>query len=86
MAVFSAGAGKIETYEQCCWQVKGQGQFRPLKGSDAFIGEIDTLETVEEYRVEMLLDEKFKAEIVTAFKKAHPYEVPAFDFVRVESV
>ena len=85
-AVFLAGAGKIETYDQCCWQVKGQGQFRPLKGSNAFIGEVGRLENIEEYRVEMLLDNAFKTEVFKAFKSAHPYEVPAFDFVKVESV
>jgi hypothetical protein len=85
-AVFAAGAGKIDTYDQCCWQVKGQGQFRPLAGSNAFIGEQGKLEEVDEYRVEMLLDDALKREILNAFKEAHPYEVPAYDFVKVEQV
>ncbi len=45
-AVFAAGAGRIGNYEQCCWQVEGQGQFRPLAGSDPAIGEQGELETV----------------------------------------
>jgi hypothetical protein len=32
-AVFNTGAGKIGNFDQCCWQVLGQGQFRPLSGS-----------------------------------------------------
>ena len=33
-AVFTAGGGEVGDYDRCCWQVKGQGQFRPLEGSD----------------------------------------------------
>ena len=33
LAVFEAGAGRQGNYDQCCWQVLGEGQFRPLAGS-----------------------------------------------------
>jgi len=83
-AVFSAGAGKIETYDSCCWQGKGQGKYRPLTGSEPFVGFKDHLETIDEYKVEMLLEDKHKVDVLKAFKKAHPYEVPAYDFVSIE--
>ncbi|MGI9286142.1 MAG: NGG1p interacting factor NIF3, partial [Pseudomonadales bacterium] len=38
-AVFAAGAGRVGDYENCCWQVLGEGQFRPLEGSQPHIGE-----------------------------------------------
>lgn len=38
-AVFAAGAGAMGDYQHCCWQVLGQGQFRPMPGSQPFIGE-----------------------------------------------
>jgi len=31
--MFKAGAGSIGNYEACSWQVLGEGQFRPMKGS-----------------------------------------------------
>lgn len=78
-AIFQAGAGRIGDYDQCCWQIKGQGQFRPLPGSQPFIGESGALEVVEEYRVEMVCaDDRIRA-AVAALKRAHPYEEPAFD-------
>ena len=43
-AVFAAGAGRIGDYEHCAWQVLGEGQFRPLQGSNPFIGSQDVLE------------------------------------------
>lgn len=85
-ALFDAGAGRIGDYEHCAWQVLGQGQFRPLAGSQPFIGSQDTLESVAEYRVEMVCADAVLKAVVTAFRRAHPYEEPAFDVVRVEDL
>lgn len=83
-AVFAAGAGRIGAYEACCWQIKGQGQFRPLPGSNPFIGNHDELETVAEYRVELVCADEHIHAAVAALKQAHPYEEPAYDVLRVE--
>jgi len=80
-AVFQAGAGRIGNYDSCCWQTKGQGQFRPLKGSEPYLGKQDTVERVEEYRVEMVCPANCLEEVVRALFQAHPYEEPAFDVV-----
>ena len=81
LAVFAAGAGKIGDYDSCCWQVSGQGQFRPQVGSTPFVGQVGTVETVAEYRVEMVCDEQFLKAAVLALLEAHPYEEPAWDVV-----
>lgn len=78
-AVFSTGAGKIGDYDYCCWQVKGQGQFRALQGSNPFIGQQGVIESVEEYRVELVCEDALIRAAVTALKQAHPYEEPAYD-------
>lgn len=78
-AVFSTGAGKIGDYDHCCWQVKGQGQFRALQGSNPFIGQQGVIESVEEYRVELVCEDAVTQAAVTAMKQAHPYEEPAYD-------
>ena len=85
-AVFRAGAGRIGNYDCCCWQVLGQGQFRPLKGSNPFVGSQDKIETVAEYRVEMVCKKTRIEEAVTALKLAHPYEEPAWEVFKLESV
>lgn len=89
-AVFNAGAGKIGHYDQCCWQVLGRGQFRPLMGSDPFIGDspkqgeaLGRTTYVDEYRVEMVCDEGCIKAAVEALKAAHPYEEPAYDVWRL---
>ncbi|NLC99236.1 MAG: NGG1p interacting factor NIF3 [Gammaproteobacteria bacterium] len=84
-AVFAAGAGAIGDYQNCCWQVLGQGQFRPLAGSQPFIGEQDQLEQVAEWRVEMVVVAAYIKPVMTALKAAHPYEEPAYAVYRLES-
>lgn len=82
-ALFAAGAGSIGDYEQCCWQVQGTGQFMPLAGSAPHIGKQESLETVDEWRVEMVVDDAFITAAVIALKEAHPYETPAYDVIKV---
>ena len=83
-ALFAAGAGKIGNYDCCCWQASGTGQFRPLKGSDAFIGECGKVEKVEEIKIELLCPEDKIKKIIAVLKKAHPYETPAFQYWTVK--
>lgn len=78
-AIFDAGGGCIGDYEQCCWQVLGQGQFRPRAGAQPFIGTQGELEKVAEYRVELVCSDELIASAVAALKAAHPYEEPAYD-------
>ena len=82
-ALFAAGAGTIGDYQYCCWQVKGTGQFMPLVGSRPHIGVQDRLETVEEWRVEMVVAKAVIETVIAALKRAHPYETPAYDVIEV---
>ena len=85
-AVFAAGAGRIGNYDQCCWQALGQGQFRPLEGSDPYLGEQDRVEIVSEYKVEMVCDGACIKDAIAALKEAHPYEEPAYDVWKLEKI
>jgi hypothetical protein len=82
-ALFAAGAGRIGNYDSCCWQTAGEGQFRPLEGSDPFIGTAGRVERVPEYRVELVLAEDRARPVLAALLDAHPYEEPAWDLVRL---
>ena len=77
-AMFAAGAGRIGTYDQCCWQVEGLGQFRPLAGNQAFVGETNQLEQVPEYKVEMVCTDAVIKAVIQAMMSAHPYEEVAY--------
>ncbi len=78
-AVFAAGAGKLGNYDQCCWQVLGRGQFRPLPGANPYCGKAGELECLPEYRVELVCADEYIRPAIAALRAAHPYETPAFD-------
>lgn len=83
-AMFDAGAGKIGDYDSCCWQTQGTGQFRPLPGSDPFIGKSGgDVELVAEYKVEMVCEKQLLKKVIAALRQAHPYEEPAFDVIEL---
>ncbi len=83
-ALFEAGAGRIGNYDCCAWQTLGQGQFRPLAGSEPYLGTTGEIERVAEYKVEMVCAEEVVAKAVAALRQAHPYEEPAFEVWRTE--
>ena len=84
-ALFAAGAGKIGRYDQCCWQVLGEGQFRPLPGSAPFVGEQGQVQHEAEFRVEMVCKEACLNAVIQALIAAHPYEEPAWSAWPVRS-
>lgn len=83
-AMFDQGAGRLGHYEHCAWQVLGQGQFRPMNQAKPFLGQQGIVETIDEYLVEMVCEEKYIKAVINALKKTHPYEEPAFSVVRLE--
>lgn len=79
-ALFAEGVGKIGEYDCCAWQTLGVGQFRPLSGSQPFIGQQGNIETVEEYLVEMICDDSLVDIAQRILLESHPYEEPAYGF------
>lgn len=84
-AMFAAGAGRVGDYDCCAWQVRGEGQYRPGAGSNPFKGERDRLETVDEYKVEMVCSAECLEAAVAALKTSHPYEEVAYSVFRTET-
>lgn len=84
-AMFSVGAGRVGDYDCCAWQTLGQGQFRPLEGSNPFLGNHGQVESVNEFKVEMVCTLELKAAVIAALKSAHPYEEVAYCVIRIES-
>lgn len=82
-AVFAAGGGRIGDYDHCAWQTLGQGQFRPLDGSQPFLGQNGQVEVVEEWKVELVVADDLIAQVVAALKQSHPYETPAYEVWRL---
>ena len=83
-AVFEAGAGKMGDYDCCSFQTLGEGQFRPLDGSNPFLGQQGQVEVVREYRVETICPANCLQSVISALRLSHPYEEPAIDLWKLE--
>lgn len=78
-ALFTAGAGRFDRYDQCSWQVWGQGQFRPIGAANPHTGQLDKLTVASEWRLELVVTQTCLKAAVAAMLKAHPYEEVAFE-------
>lgn len=84
-AISAAGAGHIGNYSHCTFRTEGTGTFKPLEGTNPFIGSQGQLEKAEEIRLETIVpQEKLKATI-KALIESHPYEEVAYDIYPLEN-
>lgn len=73
-ALYSAGVGQIGNYDHCSFLVNGKGTFRPNQNANPHIGTTDTDEEVIENRIEVIFPAHLENQVMTALRKAHPYE------------
>jgi hypothetical protein len=78
-ALFAAGAGRIGDYERCSWYTAGTGTFLGGEGTAPAVGAAGREERVPELRLETVFPAARHDDVVTALRRAHPYEEPAFD-------
>jgi len=82
-AVFAAGAGTMGNYSNCGFKSEGTGSFKPLKGAKPTIGKKGKLQKVSEIRFETIVPAEKLDKVIAAMRKAHPYEMPAFDIIKL---
>ncbi|AIF43408.1 Nif3-like dinuclear metal center hexameric protein [Virgibacillus sp. SK37] len=78
-AFSSAGAGHIGDYSHCTFQTNGKGTFKPLEGSNPYIGNQNEIEFVNEAKMETIVQKSKLSKAVDNLLHAHPYEEPAYD-------
>jgi len=83
--MFEAGAGYIGQYDECSFNTSGEGTFRPLSGSNPFVGEQGKRQLESEIRIEMIVESWKLNSVLAAMQVAHPYEEVAFDVLALEN-
>lgn len=78
-ALGDAGAGWIGNYSHCTFAAAGTGTFRPLPGTNPYIGRVGRLEQVHEVRLETILPASLAKRVIEVMLAAHPYEEVAYD-------
>lgn len=84
-ALFAAGAGHIGQYEEVGFSVKGTGFFKAGPGASPFVGELGKRHYEEETKIEVIYPAHLESGLVSALKKAHPYEEVAYDLVELRN-
>ncbi|MDD5072032.1 MAG: hypothetical protein PHQ42_04860 [Patescibacteria group bacterium] len=80
-AIGRVGAGEQGKYKFCSGSYKAIGRFIPQKGAHPAIGQTGKLEEVEEEIITTICHKDLVEKVVTAIKKAHPYEEPPIDII-----
>jgi len=85
-ALFDAGAGNIGNYDQCSYNLSGQGTFRASGAANPFVGERNKLHTEDEIRMELVFPVYLEQKLVAALLKNHPYEEVAYDIYPLKNL
>ncbi|WP_317900128.1 Nif3-like dinuclear metal center hexameric protein [Aurantibacillus circumpalustris] len=84
-ALFAAGAGNIGNYDQCSFNLEGNGTFRGNEQSKPFIGKANELSKEKEIRIETLFESANQTKIISALLGSHPYEEIAYDIYTLDN-
>lgn len=86
-ALFAAGAGDIGKYHECSFNTPGMGTFRPGQDTNPAIGQSGgPRESVNEVKIEVLVDKARRHQVLDALRAAHPYEEVAYEIVALQNV
>jgi dinuclear metal center YbgI/SA1388 family protein len=82
-AMHDAGAGYIGNYSECSFSFDGEGTFLPNEDANPTSGVHHILSREKEWKVEVILPVHCQHKVVSAMKKAHPYEEVAYEIFSI---
>ena len=84
-ALFNAGAGDIENYSNCSFNIEGNGTFKGNDFSNPVIGKKNELHTEPETQISVIFQKHLEGNILTALHKNHSYETVAYEVISIEN-
>ncbi len=84
--IFLAGAGHIGNYDNCSYNMDGQGSFRAKEGANPHVGEMGKVHFESEIRFETIFPAHKQSNVISALLKSHPYEEVAYDIYPLDNV
>jgi len=84
-AIHQAGSGIIGEYSNCSFRTSGKGTFKGSDKSNPVMGKKGVTETIEEIKLEVIVDKWKMDQVIIAMKKAHPYEEVAYDIYSLQN-
>ncbi|MDY6084062.1 MAG: divalent cation tolerance protein CutA [Dialister sp.] len=80
-ALRSVDAGHIGQYDSCLSYAPVTGTWRPLSGTNPYLGQEGTVSREQELKVEVTIRKENWEKTKAAVKKAHPYEEPVINAI-----
>jgi len=84
-AIHSTGGGIIGEYSNCSFRTSGKGTFKGSDKSNPAMGKKGVTESIEEIKLEVIVDKWKLDQVITVLKKAHPYEEVAYDIYPLQN-
>lgn len=78
-------AGHIGNYSGCSFGAQGIGTFKPLEGTNPYIGTTNQMSYADEVRLETIVRPEKLAATIQAMLRVHPYEEVAYDVFKLEN-
>lgn len=82
-ALNQVGLAQEGNYEYCFFESEGKGQFKPVGAANPHIGQIDSIEYVNEVKIEFMIEHHQRMLTEKTIIKNHPYETPVYDFIEM---
>ena len=78
-ALWSVDAGHIGAYDRCLSWSRVESCWRPLEGTNPFLGTQGELCQAQELKIEVCCRREQLRETLEAIRRAHPYEEPVIN-------
>ena len=85
-SLFKAGAGNIGNYNNCSFNVIGEGTYKGNENSNPTLGKKGKLHKEEEVRISVVFESKNENAILQSLQENHPYQEVAYELITTENV
>jgi len=84
-AIFDAGGGSIGNYDNCSFNVNGEGSFKGNEASNPVVGERGNIHFEEETQIGITFPTHVEGKVLNALFNSHPYEEVAYEITSLEN-
>ncbi|PRX45806.1 Nif3-like dinuclear metal center hexameric protein [Salegentibacter salegens] len=84
-ALFEAGGGSIGNYDNCSFNLKGEGSFKPNEEANPVIGKRGEVHLEEETQISLIYPSHIEKMLLQALFNSHPYEEVAYEVSALEN-
>ena len=84
-ALFSVGAGSIGNYDNCSFNISGEGTFKGNENSNPQVGTKGNLHTENEIQINITFEKHLQSKILKTLHANHPYEEVAYELISLKN-